>query len=711
MEVVRVAHISDLHFDKQKKNHCTWPELVDQLRDHIRPDLVMVTGDIADTTSRRLYREAKDALDKLCDNLCPYFVCAGNHDRHPRGNAPFASRRGGVRRWLMAPFRIWFRRAAAQFDQIFGEHIPKLDPKYVKDIPLGSAKNRWILRILGIDSSLNADASARGYVDLQVMEEIEGAMANAENVDFSILLVHHHLLPVRALERNAGGRLRDLAALTPLINCGSLLETLAASHIDVALHGHEHAPNWGRYATFQLGGGETNVIGAGSATGTVTLKPCDQKLASFNVIELREDRTVGVSVYRHDGTGWQPDPPLEIYSAAALRRSRFLRRSGAHVQRPLTSDVVRYIEFTRERDGWVRETRTQMDFSGEPQLRLRARNTTGTPTDLSIRFDGWEPPDPAFETTSHENVFHYHCDLPAEVMNRLQTLKFSFCWFGGAVLTVEELAAIEAGKRGEFRSDGYEFGALSIDSSFRELRLIVSLPSEVAPANEDQDVEAFLQDPDGALLAQVPRDVADCLRIVGRGLYALVVPYPRRGWRYGIKWKVPHAPAPSALAQQFVDQAKIRGNDYAKAFYDSLVQSAALGKCTTALYVPEEAPGALELVGRYPEHANLRSTLNTALVDNVVAQAWRGVTTAMLRRSAADYAGFEPGERALIAVPVRAGLDWANDAPWGVVRIGLREVTAELAAAQVDPGKGILLRNSLLRPMVSMLSAAGVGMG
>src|SRR5437660_5185907 len=166
MEIVRVAHISDLHFDKQKKNNCTWTKLVDELRDHIRPDLVLVTGDIADTTSRRLYREAKAALDQLCADLCPYFVCAGNHDRHPRGNAPFAARKGGVRRWLMAPLRVWFRRAAAQFDQIFGAHIPKLDPKYVNDITLGSAaKNRWVLRILGIDSSLNADASARGYVD------------------------------------------------------------------------------------------------------------------------------------------------------------------------------------------------------------------------------------------------------------------------------------------------------------------------------------------------------------------------------------------------------------------------------------------------------------------------------------------------------------------------------------------------------------------
>jgi hypothetical protein len=99
------------------------------------------------------------------------------------------------------------------------------------------------------------------------MQKIKDAMANADHVDFSILLVHHHLFPVRALEDERFGKIRELTALAPLINSGSLLETLAAAHIAVALHGHEHAANWGRYATFEFGGGETNVIGAGSATG------------------------------------------------------------------------------------------------------------------------------------------------------------------------------------------------------------------------------------------------------------------------------------------------------------------------------------------------------------------------------------------------------------------------------------------------------------
>ena len=71
MEVVRVAHISDLHFDKQKKNHCTWPRLVDQLRNHIGPDLLLVTGDIADTTSQRLYQEAKMRSTSCATTFAP----------------------------------------------------------------------------------------------------------------------------------------------------------------------------------------------------------------------------------------------------------------------------------------------------------------------------------------------------------------------------------------------------------------------------------------------------------------------------------------------------------------------------------------------------------------------------------------------------------------------------------------------------------------
>ena len=92
-------------------------------------------------------------------------------------------------------------------------------------------------------------------------------MADADEIDLGILLVHHHLLPVRALEHARQHSRVDLANVTPLTNAGTLTEAVAAAYIDIVLHGDEHAANWGRDAkNTESGGGETNIIGAGSAT-------------------------------------------------------------------------------------------------------------------------------------------------------------------------------------------------------------------------------------------------------------------------------------------------------------------------------------------------------------------------------------------------------------------------------------------------------------
>ncbi len=229
-----------------------------------------------------------------------------------------------------------------------------------------------------------------------------------------------------------------------------------------------------------------------------------------------------------------------------------------------------------------------------------------------------------------------------------------------------------------------------------------------------KDVEVIVQD--GPTRSDVPlqRDLVDCLRIVGPGLYTLVVPYPRRGYRYGIKWKVPPAPPFEGAAAQFVQKARANGHELAKVFYNGLAGDALSARCTVALYVPGENPTSLVMSGSHPADAPVPMLVNMGLVDNFIAQAWRGNPTGGARppqeKGSVPNIGLQPGEEALFAIPVRFGLRWTNEAPWGIVRLGIEEITPGLRLL-LDPAKGTPLSNRLLRPMILMLNEAGIGSG
>lgn len=76
-----IAHLSDLHFGS--KNYKEVWKLTAQHLEAIKPDLLLVTGDLVDTPKKRLYAEVKESLENL---RIPYHVCAGNHDRFYHGN-------------------------------------------------------------------------------------------------------------------------------------------------------------------------------------------------------------------------------------------------------------------------------------------------------------------------------------------------------------------------------------------------------------------------------------------------------------------------------------------------------------------------------------------------------------------------------------------------------------------------------------------------
>ena len=90
---VRIAHISDLHFGADGYKDVS-KVLAEHLRDNVKPHMVIVSGDLVDTPKDALFDEVFTWREGLNVSLgCKpgepsrYVVCAGNHDRHKRGNA------------------------------------------------------------------------------------------------------------------------------------------------------------------------------------------------------------------------------------------------------------------------------------------------------------------------------------------------------------------------------------------------------------------------------------------------------------------------------------------------------------------------------------------------------------------------------------------------------------------------------------------------
>ena len=86
MGSIRIAHLSDLHFGARDQEK-VWPLLGDYLNDTVKPNFILITGDIAHTPNIKLFEKAKSQLDLLrVQGPKPtdaYRVCPGNHDRHP----------------------------------------------------------------------------------------------------------------------------------------------------------------------------------------------------------------------------------------------------------------------------------------------------------------------------------------------------------------------------------------------------------------------------------------------------------------------------------------------------------------------------------------------------------------------------------------------------------------------------------------------------
>jgi 3',5'-cyclic AMP phosphodiesterase CpdA len=243
----RIAHVSDLHF-----GHIEQPGVVDTLADELNAspfDLVVVSGDLTQRAKRSQFKEARAFLDRL---KWPQLVVPGNHD---------------VRAWWHHPVERVFRHAAR-----FHAHItPEETPAFA--IPG--------LAVFGLDSSHGLTIKG-GKIRLRHLLEMEAFFEAQPAGTFRVLVLHHHLLLLKALGQHDVARNARMALLAArrasvdLVLCGHL-HTSHVAHVDVVPPSAKDP------------GHKLVVATAGTATSSRGRGP-DRLVNFYNVVEIHGDR-------------------------------------------------------------------------------------------------------------------------------------------------------------------------------------------------------------------------------------------------------------------------------------------------------------------------------------------------------------------------------------------------------------------------------------
>lgn len=198
-----IAHVSDLHFGRDRRTDAAGRRLCDALVD-ASVDAVLVTGDITHGGRRSELLAFEDAFEPLLSRGV-LVVVPGNHDR--AGDDAGAS--------LMIGARV----GVSTFP---GLHVVRVDST--------AAHNRSLL-------------SPHGRLGPSDLADADAALAEAPAGALTVVMLHHHVLPLPPddlAERLSGWLGWPQAAELP---AGPELLARARRRCDLVLHGHRHVPS------------------------------------------------------------------------------------------------------------------------------------------------------------------------------------------------------------------------------------------------------------------------------------------------------------------------------------------------------------------------------------------------------------------------------------------------------------------------------------
>lgn len=183
MSLMKIAHISDLHLTG-KNFVVAWGNYLLNHLNTMRPDIVIITGDMTEDGYLHEYERVKQFVDGISARK---LIVPGNHDARNKGY------------------------------EIFEEFFETRTPFFENDS----------VTIVGVDSS-EPDIDD-GHIGRENYDMIKEAFSTEK---ITILALHHHVIPIPGT-----GRERNI-----LRDAGDVLKLCVEANIDIVLSGHKHMP-------------------------------------------------------------------------------------------------------------------------------------------------------------------------------------------------------------------------------------------------------------------------------------------------------------------------------------------------------------------------------------------------------------------------------------------------------------------------------------
>lgn len=273
----RLMHISDIHFGRV--DHATVEPLI-RAAQEVRPDVIVVSGDLTQRAHKSEFREARLFLDALPQ---PQLIVPGNHD------VPFYN------------IAARFLTPLANYRRYIG---PELEPRY-EDAEL---------IIQGVNTARSLTWK-NGRINVRQIELIRSSFCGDANATTAtaprtkILVTHHPLdLPRRFGDGHLVGRAQPA------------METLADCGVDLLLAGHYHIAHTGdTRARYPIASFAALVVQAATTTSSRTREEPN----SFNLLSI-EPGDITIDTYT-----WRPADGV----FAALLTERFHRSPQGWMRR------------------------------------------------------------------------------------------------------------------------------------------------------------------------------------------------------------------------------------------------------------------------------------------------------------------------------------------------------------------------------------------
>jgi len=215
---VRIIQISDLHVGGLFKQE-TFDTLVREVNTDLKPDVLIISGDLTDDGLYFQFEKARRELSKFkCKNM---IIFPGNHDYRHTG-------------YLL--FREFFPDASALGSKVYKFNDPKNHSLSVIVTTVGTARadrdegevgyrqNLWLNKVLKKYGNVR-DSRGKGKATTTTID-------NQKTV-IKIVAMHHHLIAIPDT---------GYTNVVGISDAGDVLTTCQANNVDLVICGHKHRP-------------------------------------------------------------------------------------------------------------------------------------------------------------------------------------------------------------------------------------------------------------------------------------------------------------------------------------------------------------------------------------------------------------------------------------------------------------------------------------